>query len=486
MECYRFVANRNLQDGTNPGGGDYIVDSGNCQRYEGKLIFENGCYKLVTTVFVSLFKDIQLVTEWLSRTNITFGACRNVFSHLFTHNWVNGTLYAFAFKNNKTTDILGNDNYVFCRDVLYFDSDTNNFYYRSSPYKIGNNEGFIGRNAPQFVRPNKRNLLFPTTIIDLGPRSEFLQEIVFSDEYDGYVVNQLKSTSYQDVSEMLNLLIINRLANTSFISILIGANGGSIFEYFTREPLFSINQRLSVDADYAQMISINSELGVVPFEADAYQNSPAPPAPQVVIDPVYFNTGQFQDTIFGIFYSSDTQIRDFITPKRTIINNQALLNNSCAFNNFYCYSQEVPYYQWQIKDSNNTPLPANSIFGSQRNDWWTEPINGQTFHSFKYQSLDRADRLSRYFRTGTSFFAGDFKGYIYSVDTRAIPPSPFWVTPSLNPLNRDWDRNTGPNISNDDLVTVGAPFYFYFGLRKGASAWDRFAKKWINTEPITQ
>ena len=69
LECYRFVANRNLQDGTNPGGGDYIVDSGNCQRYEGKLIFENGCYKLVTTVFVSLFKDIQLVTEWLSRTN---------------------------------------------------------------------------------------------------------------------------------------------------------------------------------------------------------------------------------------------------------------------------------------------------------------------------------------------------------------------------------------------------------------------------------
>ncbi len=33
-------------------------------------------------------------------------------------------------------------------------------------------------------------------------------------------------------------------------------------------------------------------------------------------------------------------------------------------------------------------------------------------------------------------------------------------------------------------LTVGAPFYFYFGLKKGKSAWDRFAKKWINFENI--
>jgi hypothetical protein len=485
LSCYEFQANRTLRDGTNPGGGDYIINSGNCQRYLGKQIFENGCYKLVTTVFGSLVYDIGLVTEWLSRLNITFGACRNVFSHLFTHNWINGSLYAFAFKNNKFVDNNGNPQPSFCTDLVYYDSDTNNFYYRSSPYRSTNNPGFIGKRAPQ-PSPNRKNLLFPTTIIDLGPRTDFLQEIIFSDEYDGYIMNRLSSTSYQDVSELLNLLIITRLANTSFIAILLGVNGGSIFQYFTRVPLISPNQRLKVDADYAQMISINSELGIVPFESSAYPNLPAPPAPQVVIDPVYFNTGQYSDTVFGIFYSSDTQIRDFITPKRTIINNQALLTDSCAFNNFYTYSQEVPFYQWKIEDNRNTPPPANSIFGSQRNDWYSDSVlPNNRFHSHKYQSMDRANPTSRYFRTNTSQFAGDLKGYIYSIDTRDVPPfgsSPFWNTPSLNPLNNSWARNT----PNDNLITVGAPFYFYFGLRKGASAWDRFAKKWINTEPITQ
>jgi hypothetical protein len=320
--------------------------------------------------------------------------------------------------------------------------------------------------------------------MDLGPRNDYLQELVFSDGYDGYVMNRLSSTSYQDVSELLNLLIITRLANTSFIAILVGANGGSIFEYFTRVPLFSVNQRLNVDADYAQMISINSELGVVPFESSAYPNTTPPPGVPVVIDPVYFNTGEFGDTIFGIFYSSDTQVRDFITPKRTIINNQALANDNCAFNNFYCYSQEVPFYQWEIKDNENTPN-LNSIFGSQKNDWYSNSIDNSLFHSFKYQSMDRANSLSRYFRTNTSLFVGDRKGYIYSIDTRINPPagpytSPFYVTPSLNPLNNSWDVNNPDN----NLITVGAPFYFYFGLKKGASAWDRFAKKWINTERI--
>jgi hypothetical protein len=47
-------------------------------------------------------------------------------------------------------------------------------------------------------------------------------------------------------------------------------------------------------------------------------------------------------------------------------------------------------------------------------------------------------------------------------------------------LSSSWQVNN----PNDDTITIGAPFYFYFGLKKGASAWDRFAKKWINTERI--
>ena len=30
------------------------------------------------------------------------------------------------------------------------------------------------------------------------------------------------------------------------------------------------------------------------------------------------------------------------------------------------------------------------------------------------------------------------------------------------------------------------PFHFYFGLKRGKSAWDRFARKWIGFENITE
>jgi hypothetical protein len=487
LECYKFIPNGAISGGTKPGGGRFeLLPPEDCSVKRGKVIFEKGCYKLVTRIVRSIPTDIVLITEWLSRTNITFAACRNVFSHLFTHNWVNGTLYAFAFKNNTIFDNNSRPIPQHCRNTIYFDDKTNNFYYRSSPYRTGttiNSVGFVGKKADPESTPIDNNLLFPTTIIDLGPRTDYLQEIAFSNEFDGYVLKNMKTTSYQDVSEILNLLILSRLANSKFINIIIGEDGGSIFNYFTRKPLTSLTQRRAVDADYAQMISINSELGVVPFETENYgdidtTNIVPPLQPnQFAINPVYLNSGVNKDVIFGIFYSADTQIRDYISPKRTIIRNDVLPNNSCAFNYFGCFSQEIPLYQWKIDFNDDTP-PAQSIFGSQKNDWNTSPINGAFFFSKRYQDLDRANRDSRYFRTNTSLFAGDQKGFIYSIDTNPQPTNQFYTAPSLNPLRNSWDTNN-PDL---DSVTVGAPFYFYFGLKKGASAFDRFVKKWIRSE----
>jgi hypothetical protein len=506
LECYDFTPNGLLRDGlTRPGGGTYYTNSGFCQKFADKFIFENGCYKLITTPLISLPKDLLLVSEWFSRLNITFGACRNVFSHLFVSNWVNGGLYAFAFKNNRVLDGNGQFTSEICNDVVFFDSDTNNFFYRSSPFNTGTTlnptQEFIGKRADLILGvPIDKNLLYPTTIMDLGPRNDYIQELIYSDEYDGYVVNNIGTTTYKDVSDLLNLLILTRLANTSFVSLMIGAQGASIFNYFTRVGLFSPRQRRFVDADYAQTISVNSELGVIGFEPQSYENIDisqsyvlGPPPPQAfAINPVYFNTGKGEDVVFGIFYSSDTQIRDFITPKRTIINGQVLANNSCAFNNFYCYSQEVPLYQWKINQ--NKFVENDSIFGSQTNDWYTSPISNGFLKS-KYQSLDRANITSRYFRTNdaSSFYVENDKGYIFSKDTKnwdetPIPPpttdSIFWTPDSFNPLPSGQDPNNIPPNSDPRTITVGAPFYFYFGLKKGKSAWDRFAKKWINFENI--
>jgi len=457
LKCY-------YEDSTGSGPcvtGEIAVQSTSDNCYEngvtGAKIMENGCYILVTAIFLSLPKDFQLLTEWTSRLQITFGACRDVWSHIFTNNWINGSLYAFSFKNDRFFNSQNKPYSSYCKDTIILHPTTNNFYYRSSPW---DGTGFIGANAPSgsfgAQGGNQKNLKFPTTIMDLGPRSQYLQEIVMSDDYDGYVVNKLNSTTFTDVSEILNLLIVSRLINTKFLSQLFGTGGGNILSYFNQRG------KRFVDADYAQMISISSELGVVDFEPANY-----PPIAGAQ-DPVYFNGADVSDGVIGIFFSSDTQVRDFITPKRTIITDNAMVTNTCAFNYFSVFTQDVPFYQWEVKQ--NTDM--DSIFGSQSNDWYTDSITSNYFFSHKYQEMDRINLNSRYFRGSTSIIK-DFKGYIYSVDSSGN------YQPCITPTN--------PNSNNPKprTITVGAPYHFYFGLKKGKTAFDRFATKWISFQTIT-
>ena len=423
---------------------------------------KNGCYRLISAIFLSLPADLLIVNEWTSRLLVNFGACRNVWSHLFVNNWINGSLYAFAFKNDRIFDANNVPSSQYCRRTLYL-HPTNNFYYRSSPYVTGTTTGFIGAPPSVFLPGipfggNDRNLKFPTTMLDLGPRSQFLQELVFSDEFDGYVVNRMDDSSYSDVSEILNLLIISRLTNLSFIGVLLSAAGGTVFRFFLNNRALFKNL---VDADYAQMISISSELGIGAFEPANY---PTDPNGQ---DPIYINSPSANDVVMGIFWSSNTQVRDYISPKRNIINANANLGSFCAFSNIPVFSQEVPFYQWQIKpnaDGNN----AESIFGSQGNNWFTNPINGNgTFFSSRYQSMDRLNPNSRYFRYNTT----NGTGYIFATNQ-----------------NGDEDGNRTRwthNNPDDNNITVGAPFHFYFGLKKGKTSFDRFRRKWIKFDTIT-
>jgi len=416
----------------------------------GRNKMDGGCYILITKPIISLIngRDFLVVIEWKNRVQTIFGACRNVFSHLFTNNWINGTLYAFTFKNDVFYDSLNQPESNICKDVIVLHSPTNNLYYRSSPWD-NVNQNFIGHDANDGYGGNFRYLKYPTTIMDLGPRTDYIQEIVMSDDYDGYVVTKLDSTTYGDVSELLNMLIVTRLANMNFLTQVSSLG---ILTFFSRT-------KLMVDGDYAQMNSINSELGVAPFESTNYAwTSPGQ-------DPIFYDSGSINETLFGVFFSSDTQTRDFISPKRTIINPTLTVTDTCAFSNFDVFSQEVPFYQWNIKSS---PY----IFGTQKNDWYTNPISNGGYFTHKYQSLDRLEPSSRYFRTNGSPQTRFDKGYIYAVNGN--------TQDDLSADTADWDLNSNPSTS----ITTGAPFHFYFGLNKGKSAFDRFRQKWINQEII--
>jgi hypothetical protein len=232
------------------------------------------------------------------------------------------------------------------------------------------------------------------------------------------------------------------------------------------------------------MAATNSQVGIAPFDESNYGNKTG-----FTSNPIFFST---VGPTFGVFYDSDLEIRDLVSPRRTLINGD-VPESFCSFNELSNFSQQIPMYQWEIKenlDDKFTPW----IFGNETNDWYTNLVTTttggpnpapegdtgvDTFFSYKYQFLDRLETQSRFFRTVENSKTNFFKGYIYAVD---IGPG---TAITINSSISKWSKNSKTLPSdNNNLVTFGTPFYFYFGLKNGKTAIDLFKRKWINSENV--
>jgi len=439
LACYTTDSSNKIQVGG-------VKDDCNKYFIGKRQIISGGCYNLVNIPLITYFAEVGYVTEWFARNTTTFGVCRGVFSFLFTNNWVNGSLYAFPFKSNLFFDSGGDPYSVQCTDLFYFDDRNNNYYYRSSPY---NTDGkFIGDKAPKQKQGNERNLLFPTTMMDLGPKQEYLGQVSITGEFDGYVFDKLTSTSYNDVSELLSFFVVMRLVD--------GFSIGGVKAFFNSRKY---NQK--VDGDLAQMLSINSEVGVYPFEAGYYSNND-----------LYSYSEQKGPNVIGIFYKSDMQLRDFITPKRTILTGEGTAaKKDCAFDDINIFTQEVPLYQWWIKAKEKKGV--DTIFGQQTNEWVTKDVTMGGFVKHRYQKLDRLEAASRYMRTTNNSKTKFFKGFIYAVDGSG----------NTSAEQQYWNKTSGGEDGRQ--ITVGAPFHFFFGAKEGKTAYNKFGQKWIDYDNIT-
>lgn len=412
----------------------------NCYTTLGQPTMEDGCYVFLRTPLLSLPIDLFYMVEWFARNTTMYGVCQNVFGHVFTNNWVNGVLYHFPFKNNTFFDDNNDPYAVYCTDVIYLDQTNNNFFYRSAPYTYTNK--FIGREAPDYneYKGNVVNMMFPTTIMDLGPKQKYLQEVSITNEYDGYILNRLSPTTFNDISDLLTLLVVARLVNT--------LNFGGVLSYFKRDNDF-------VDGDYAQLIATNSQFGVYPFEQGYYGGND-----------IYSYSQIFGlNNVIGVFFKSNLQARDYITPKRNIYSGIGPFSTiNCALEDIPVFSQRVPFYMWSIA---NKP----TIFGGQINNWDTNLNFSTELFSHRYQDLDRLLQSSRYFRPNNFNQTDYFKGYIYAVNSSG----------NIDADVSYWYKPTAPQQS----ILMGAPFYFYFGLRQGRTAFDKFAESWIDFDDIT-
>jgi len=450
-----------------------------------------GCYNLVSRPLLSIYRDFQFVVEWIQRVKVNTAACFNVFSHTFSNNWINGVLYAFPFENitNFTQDNKPIRNY--CKSLIYFHDSQNTFYYRSSPFAVTEYTNltsgwFIGQPKNTNVgaqKGNARQLMYPTTIMDLGPKNGYLQEISYNDDYDGYIIDKLPNTTFNDVSDILNIFILSRFVNQKFISLLIpvtespneGSSDPSVQAFFNNRrwdfnpnTLFNITPDL-VDGDYSQMVSINSEFGIKPYTSDAYST----------VNSVYLgsdNAGATGFPNFGLYFESNNGLRDLISPRRTVYNvNANFPISSNDYTQIPVKTQTVPFYQWVSKiEDTDPPFNPNTtvIFGTQNNNFWTSEYKNEGdqtlgFFTSPYQSLDRLNIISDYFMGNTDLGQLYLKGYIINYDSEGNPTAV-----------------SQPDDNANKTFTQGTPFYFYFGLIAGATALDKFRQKYVDTNLI--
>jgi hypothetical protein len=410
---------------------------------------ENGCYVIMKRPLIDLFsgKDLRTWSEWGYRFRFFYGLCRGVMSQTFVNNWVNGTLFAYPIqvdtyfdKQNKPTTPN------FCKDTIYFDTETNNFYYRSSPYDNTSNR-FIGKSVLTQTQPiNSRLLQYPTTIMNLGWKDSFYSEISFEPSTNSYVINQLNPTSYSDTSDLINLFVISRITDENFIRrLLSGFNpDNNLNQLFTRPER-------RIDGDLAQLMSINSEEGVIKFSPEYYFLTGSQYDPVIIDNPIS------SSPTIGVFFSSTTQnlqFKDFLSPGR--IDFRATPTSNFTPYSYGIKSQEVPYYKWELK---NSP----TIFGTELNNWAT---NESQIGQSRYQSLDRT--TPTYYQGQGIVNDQNKRGYIFKVQGDST-----LVAGTLYDRVRSTENNT---------FLVGAPFHFYFGLMQGATALDKFKTKYALDE----
>ena len=400
---------------------------------------EKGCYIFMRRPGLDLAKDLGNFGEWAFRFRFFYGLCRGVLSQSFMNNWVNGSLYFFPIqvdtfynKQNRVGQVR------FCEDVVYYNRDSNNFYYRSSPYNNNSNK-FIGKRSDQ-TGVNDLNLLFPTTVINLGMKDYFYSEITFDPSTRGFILPNINPTSYADTSDLVNLFVISRITDENFLQQLIPLGDNSINQLFSRDER-------RIDGDLAQLMSINSEIGNINFSPEYYDNVPGETnQPTQILGPA-------KNPTIAVWFSStteDLQTKDYLTPGK--INFRGEDNIGYYPYPYEIKSQQVPFYQWKL---DNTKL----IFGTQDNTWATSASD--IVQNTRYQSLDRYSTSTPYF-LGSNAISNDLnaRGYIFNVNG-TVGDGQYLSTGAIK-----------------QKFVVGAPFQFYFGTIVGQTALDKFKTKY--------
>jgi hypothetical protein len=401
----------------------------------------------------------------------------------------------FPFKakvrwDNESTLDLNVRRTKYCPDLVYFKAGTventhKRFYYRSTYF-----------NGTTFSRSDRESLGHPTTIVDLGPRDEFIREICTDPSLDPNcsVVRNIGPTSYQNFKEMLGLYINYKLDYLATDQDTTG-NYNSFFEnsgYNTFGGFGTV-----MNGDILQLISINNEVGIEEF--DLQNRNYAAYNPQVLDVESYSGLLDGGPLPINLVLDDGEGYRI-----RTCLNEPGRLTES---------SQEVPFYLWEKNGFG---------FGTGVNQHWdyenieVQPLQGMTKNykysgdtthpyvlfpmtktysgdTFTYTGITYNDvyaDIESTNITGYTTYNNQEEGFTYLAISGGTLDNPLsgtlWIRTgdTGNWTSKAWTNDidfiikpTTTNYNGTKQI-LSTPFLFYFGLRPGKTAIDKLIEKY--------
>jgi hypothetical protein len=439
--------------------------------------FSNGIFKIIPGSQTNI-RIFEILREYRRRKRVGKLFCGGIVNYSFIDNWLSGSLYFFQFKGKKGK---------YCEDVIRYVETQDKYYYRSALYTSESNWG--GNKNTQMGRP--------TTMVDLGPRDEFIKEICIDPSLDPNcsVSRSIGPTSFQSFGELLGLAINYRMD--------VSNNTFDINNFFNNTG-FTYTSRV-LDGDILQLISINNEVGIDEFDLQnpkylGYSYSRLDPE----VFPDVFKNG---NSTYGplpvtLFLDEDGE------RVRSCLNEPGRLTES---------SQKIPFFLWDKKGTGFGPYNSLTL-DTQSWDYGSvqvQPLQGMTFaYNLTGSTSDQSDKylllpITYTFSGLTISSTGDTTNEVdfdviddsgdnHTAYNNEYPGYTYLYVNSgttINPLtgtlytrygeggtwhSQPWDltddfiiRKTQDYYSGNKQI-LSTPFMFYFGLRVGKTGVDKF------------
>jgi len=505
VSTYFIGTGRTQQSTYNPGDdvtATKITDNG---MFELKSSFDGESFTKITPSGFSEFSDgifkiipgsqrngrlFEILREYRRRKRVGKLFCGGIVNYSFIDNWLSGSLYFFQFKGKKGK---------YCGDVIRYVKSQDKFYYRSAIYTSESNWG--GIKLTQIGRP--------TTLVDLGPRDEFIKEICIDKSLDPNcsVSRSIGPSSFQSFGEILGLAINYRMD--------VSNNTFDINDFFNNSG-FTYTNRV-FNGDILQLISINNEVGIEEFDLQnprylGYSYQFLDPD---VIPNVFKNGTSYYGPLPITFYLDEDgeRVRACLNEPTHIANDgitqvQGRLTES---------SQKVPFFLWDKKGTGFGPY--NSYHDKQSWDYGNiqvQPLQGMTYaYNLTGSTDDSSDKYlllpMTYTFSGLTLDTGNVTNEIefdvvLTGDTHTIYDSEYpgftylhvtgytgqtTITPisgvlytrfgnagtwhSQNWLNTyDFVIRETQDYYTGNKQILSTPFMFYFGLKVGKTGLDKF------------